>query len=207
MSGEESQNITVSDIKYGILHYVQDDVYIIMPEEYLDIVDENGNLTGQKELRAVVHEKGLWHRTVHVYFYRVKDNAIEILVHLRSKFKDQKPNMWDTRFGGHISSEFFAEQAVLSEVKEETGISATFNQFIRGLKNKYDAGKNREFVESFYFNFIGDEKELKFNDGEVQKVKWMDENSIIKSMENDSEIWTGKPYWFLRIVEDLKNKL
>ena len=46
-----------------------------MQEEYLDIVDENENLTGEKELRSVVHAKGLWHRVVHIYFFREKKEA------------------------------------------------------------------------------------------------------------------------------------
>ena len=45
----------------------------ITPGEYLDIVNEDGNLTGEKEMRSVVHVEGLWHRTVHVYFYKIKN--------------------------------------------------------------------------------------------------------------------------------------
>ncbi len=29
--------------------------------EYLDILDENGNKTGQKKSRKEVHSKGYWH--------------------------------------------------------------------------------------------------------------------------------------------------
>lgn len=32
--------------------------------ELLDVLDEQGNLTGKAEERKVVHEKGLWH--IHV---------------------------------------------------------------------------------------------------------------------------------------------
>ncbi len=56
-------------------------------KEYSDIVDENGNLTGEKELRSVVHEKGLWHRTVYIYFYHIANGEIQSLPHLRSKIK------------------------------------------------------------------------------------------------------------------------
>ena len=75
-----------------------------MEKEYLDLVDENNNLTGEKELRSVVHSTGLWHRTVHIYFFRKINNIFEFLVHLRSKDKDLRPNCWDTRFGGHIKA-------------------------------------------------------------------------------------------------------
>ena len=79
-------------------------VIINTKDELFDIVDENGNLTGEKELRSVVHEKGLWHWVVPVCIYRMRNNQPEFLVQLRSKNKDQYPNKWQTRFGGHIEA-------------------------------------------------------------------------------------------------------
>ena len=35
--------------------------------EYLDVVDENNNLTGKTEERNIIHEKGIWHREVAVW--------------------------------------------------------------------------------------------------------------------------------------------
>jgi hypothetical protein len=35
--------------------------------EYLDIVDENGNPTGEKVERAYAHKNGIRHRTAHVW--------------------------------------------------------------------------------------------------------------------------------------------
>jgi len=155
-------------------------------EEYLDIVDENGNPTGEKELRSVVHEKGLWHRTVHIYFYRVKNNAIEILVHLRSAFKDLDPNKWDTRFGGHVDAGKNIEEATAREIKEEVGIELKSECLIKGEIKKYDGGNNREFCHVFYYNFLENNNILKFNDGEVQEIKWMTENEIANSMQKNS---------------------
>jgi len=37
-------------------------------EEYLDILDEQGNVTGRSETYDSVHKLGLIHRTVHVWF-------------------------------------------------------------------------------------------------------------------------------------------
>ena len=178
-----------------------------MSEEYLDIVDENGNLTGEKELRSIVHAKGLWHRTVHIYFYRVKNNAIEILVHLRSAFKDLDPNKWDTRFGGHIDSGKSEEEAVAKELKEETGIQINLRDLLKGKIRKYDGIKNKEFFSTYYYNFLGNGEELSFDDGEVQEVKWMSENEIINAMQNNSEIWTGGNDGFRKVMQDLKNKI
>ncbi|HOW37258.1 MAG TPA: NUDIX domain-containing protein [Candidatus Moranbacteria bacterium] len=176
-------------------------------EEYLDIVDENGNLTGEKELRRVVHAKGLWHWVVHIYFFRTKGDFIEILVHLRSKFKDLDPNKWDTRFGGHVDSKKSIEEAIIKEIKEETGLSINLKDLLKGKAEKYDGEKNKEFISVYYYNFLGNKEELSFDDGEVQEVKWMNENEIIDSMKNNPKIWTMGNDDLMKIIRELKSLL
>jgi len=178
-----------------------------MQEEYLDIVDKKGNQTGEKELRSVVHEKGLWHRVVHIYFFRIKDDVIEILVHLRSKFKDLDPNKWDTRFGGHIDSGKSAEEAVLRETKEETGLEISLQDLLKGKAKKYDGEKNKEFISIYYYNFLGNKEELSFDDGEVQEVKWMNEIEITNSMKNNPKSWTMGNDGFVKTINELRRLL
>ena len=178
-----------------------------MSEEYLDIVDENGNPTGEKELRSVVHEKGLWHRTVHIYFYRVKNNVIEILVHLRSKFKDLDPDKWDTRFGGHVDAGKNIKEATAREIKEEVGIELKPEFLIKGEIKKYDGGNNREFCYVFYYNFLENNNSLEFNDGEVQAVKWMTNSEIADSMQKNPLDWAPKRAGFIETIGYLKNNI
>src|SRR3989338_1296834 len=116
-------------------------------EEYFDIVDENNQQTGEKRLRFEAHTLGLWHRTVHIYFFRQKDNQIEFLVHLRSKYKDLHPNCWDTRFGGHLKSGETIEKTVINEIKEELGLEIDLNSLIKGSVHKRDKKTNRERSE------------------------------------------------------------
>ncbi|KKQ06324.1 MAG: hypothetical protein US16_C0019G0020 [Candidatus Moranbacteria bacterium GW2011_GWE2_36_40] len=163
-----------------------------MSEEYLDIVDENGNLTGEKELRSVCHEKGLWHNVAVAYFYRFENNKLELLVHLRSKFKEQNPSKWAMRFGGHVEAGSTKEETVVKEIREETGIKITLEELIPGMKVSYNGEDNKEIGNSYYYNFKGDLKDLTFNDGEVQEVKWMNIDAIEKSMRNDSSIWDSQ---------------
>ena len=42
--------------------------------EYLDVVDENGVPTGQIVERIMAHEKGIRHRTSHVWIFRKRNN-------------------------------------------------------------------------------------------------------------------------------------
>ncbi len=176
-------------------------------EEYFDIVDENGVLTGEKRLRSEAHAQGLWHRTVHIYLFRKKDSNIEFLVHLRAKIKDSHPNKWDTRFGGHLKSGESVEDAVRCELQEELGLALDPVHLIQGGLNKGDYYPNREFTNTYYYEFNGDISSLVFNDGEVQMVKWMKSSDIMESMAKDPAIWTSSQKGFAKVSEILKSKL
>ncbi len=39
-----------------------------MSDELFDVVDENNIVIGQ-EWRSIVHQRGLWHRGVHVFLF------------------------------------------------------------------------------------------------------------------------------------------
>ncbi len=175
--------------------------------EYLDLVDENNVLTGENRLRSEIHSTGLWHRTVHIYLFKIVENQISILVHLRSKEKDSNPNCWDTRFGGHIKSGESIEDGIKNELMEEVGLDLNQKSLIQGEIFKRDHNPNREFTHSFYYEFNGDIATLKFNDGEVQEIKWMSSEDIIKSMTDKPEIWSASKTGFVQILDILKQKL
>jgi isopentenyldiphosphate isomerase len=176
-------------------------------EELLDIVDENNNLTGKNAPRSQVHAEGLWHRTVHIYLFRKKNDKIEFLVHLRSPFKDLHPNQWDTRFGGHIKSGLSLKEGVKTELEEEIGLDAGRHDVIEGYWRKRDKFPNREFTMKYFLEYDGDPDDLKFNDGEVQEVKWMDAQEILESMNKNPNQWSGSAQGMNETWEWLKMKL
>ena len=47
--------------------------------EYFDIVDEQGNPTGQTVERKQAHRNNILHRTAHVWIVRRRGNSIQIL--------------------------------------------------------------------------------------------------------------------------------
>lgn len=168
-------------------------------EELLDILDDSGNPTGESKPRSVVHTTGLWHRTVHIYFYRRTDHGIELLAHHRSATKDLNPNKWDTRFGGHIKAGETLEQALSNELKEEVGIEADPNKLTAGPIHKREKFPNSEFTNVYFYEFDGDTNSLKFNDGEVQAVKWMNVEDVLNSITASSEEWSSRPTGFTEI--------
>ena len=144
---------------------------------------------------------------MHIYLFKIVDNEIYFLVHLRAKNKDLHPNTWDTRFGGHIKSGGSIEDGIKSELMEEVGLDIEKSNLIQGEVYKRDHYPNREFTHSFYYRFDGDINALKFNDGEVQEIKWMKSEDIIKSMTKEPKIWSGSKEGFTEIFNILNSKL
>ena len=51
-----------------------------MAEEIFDIVDENGNPTGETVSRAKAHEDGIRHRMAHIWVVREVNGEAEVLL-------------------------------------------------------------------------------------------------------------------------------
>ncbi len=168
-------------------------------EEYFDIVDENNNLIEEKKLRSLAHKDGSWHRTIHVYYFMKKNNEYFFLVHLRSKEKDLCPNMWDTRFGGHIKSGTTIEETIISELEEEIGLKAEVNNLISGPILKREDFPNNEFTYVYYYQGLEDISNLKFLDNEVQEIKWLSAKDIIEDIKNNSSNWAPSLEGFIEI--------
>jgi isopentenyl-diphosphate delta-isomerase len=173
-------------------------------EEQLDILDEQGNPTGKTASRAIVHTTGLWHRVVLIYFYRKGPKGIEILVHLRAKTKDLHPNKWDTRFGGHVKAGDTLDDAVAKELKEEVGISVIHENLSEGHQGKHSAFPNNEFNTSYFYNFTEDERSLKFEDNEVQQVKWLPAEEILNDLTINPNNWATSAKTFSNILTHLR---
>lgn len=161
-------------------------------DELLDILDELGQPTGTTQPRSVVHSTGLWHAVVHIYFYRIVDGEVELVVHHRAKTKDLYPDRWDTRFGGHVKAGDSLETAVKKEVQEEAGITMSPDKLVVGPTQKHEQFPNNEFYTSYFYNFTGDINTLSFKDGEVQAAKWMKAKDILADLSQHPDLWAPK---------------
>lgn len=103
--------------------------------EKLDIYDEKGNFIGTEE-RNVVHEKGLWHKTVHCWLY---DRNGNIFFQRRS----DRGTLYTTS-SGHLSAGESVTDAFQREIKEEIGltIDASDATFVAVVPFKMDRVKD-----------------------------------------------------------------
>lgn len=148
--------------------------------EILDIVNENGEPTGETVDRETAHLKGIRHRTAHVWLLREKGGKIQVLLQKRAENKSSYPNCYDISSAGHIPAGVDYIPSALRELNEELGISATPDDLIFcGIR----------FI-SYDDNFFGKE----FHDRQVSKIYaiWLDinENSfVLQKEEVDSVLW------------------
>ena len=92
--------------------------------EYLDVIDKNGNLTGEVVDRKVAHHEGIRHRAAHLWLVRNKDGKIQVLLQKRSINKEAFPNCYDISSAGHVPAGEDFETSAIRELNEELGIHA-----------------------------------------------------------------------------------
>ena len=107
--------------------------------ELIDILTSDGTPTGQRATRTEVHTKGLWHRTVHVWFVNARG---EILLQKRSDTKESHPGEYDISAAGHIDAGETSVEAALREVKEELGVILIADELIKIGEFKRDGSLN-----------------------------------------------------------------
>jgi isopentenyl-diphosphate Delta-isomerase len=145
--------------------------------ECVDILDKNGNQNGEIKPKSEVHEKGLWHKTVHIWFINSKN---EVLLQRRSKNKENSPDMWDVSVGGHVSSGEDLISAAIREVKEEVGIKITPKnlEFIGTVKQEFILNQgtyiDNEFLSIYIIKIdIDNINQLSLQKEEVQILRWI----------------------------------
>ncbi len=122
--------------------------------ELLDIYDENGNHIGTED-RNLVHQNGLWHKTIHCWIVRNKEN---ILFQKRSANLLDNPNKLYTTASGHIKAGETLEQAFKREISEELGINLNDIIPIKIMEQIYKTDfmkkNNTEFHDRVFCNIF-----------------------------------------------------
>lgn len=152
-----------------------------MSHELLDLVDENGNPTGEREDRAIIHATGLRHRTAHLWLMRKREGQVEILLQKRSADKDSYPNCYDISSAGHIPAGMDFIPSALRELNEELGLTATEEEIVlcghrRFFHHQVFHGKpflDHQVSNVYVLVRDVDPASLTLQESEVQCVIWM----------------------------------
>jgi isopentenyldiphosphate isomerase len=137
------------------------------PLELLEVINENDEVIGL-ETRGKIHQDGLLHREIHVWFITP---AGEIIFQHRSKNKDTYPDKLDATVGGHVEPGMSYEETAEKECLEETGLNIDQKNlfFLRKMyKKSFDqvTGKTNNTIRSQYaYLYSGPISDLKVEAG------------------------------------------
>lgn len=96
-------------------------------DEWVDVLDASGKKTGERILKSDAHRKGVFHPTVHIWFYT--ENG-EVLLQQRSFRKETFPLLWDVSVAGHLGAGEGISAGALRETKEEIGLEVLEQELI-----------------------------------------------------------------------------
>lgn len=156
----------------------------------IDVIDENGNLTGQQKTKPEIHEQGLWHKSAHIWIYNSKG---EVFLQLRAKDKDSYPGLLDISAAGHVDSGELPIETAVRELKEEIGLSINPEQLelINVIKVSTfieDANwQDNEIDYVYFYKFDGDINDLSFEDHEVEKMEIIPIDKFEKDINDPEE--------------------
>jgi len=169
--------------------------------ELLDIVDEQGNFTGQVMEREKAHDLNLLHWEIAVFF--VNDNK-ELLLQKRSPNKRFSPNKWGL-CAGHVDSGETPDSTALREIKEELGIKLSPGDLrILEERDVLKLESNSRLTRMYYV--IYNKNDFTIQTEELSEVKWFNIDEVIDRIKNNDESITLKSNR-LYLLERLKTIL
>ena len=163
-------------------------------KEYLDIVDEKGNPTGETVERSLAHGEGIRHRTAHLWLIRQKEGSLQILLQKRSADKDSHPGSYDISSAGHIPAGVGYTASAVRELEEELGITASEEELIccgdrKILWDDVFHGKpfhDRQVSRVFLLWRDLEEDAFTVQKEEVEHVCWMDFEECIQGVRENT---------------------
>lgn len=149
-----------------------------MEIEILEIVDNNGNVIGQKPRNVIHGDNSLLHRVVHLLVF---DGRGKLLLQKRSLNKDVAAGLWDTSVGGHVDLGETILESLSREMSEELGITCSNPQFLYSYihSNDYES-------ELVYTYKCVNSSKVTFNRDEIDDVCYWDIVELIKVLNDGS---------------------
>ncbi len=168
-------------------------MYLMSIEEQIIIVNRQNEEIGIVP-RSIMRQQHLLHRASYVIIF---NNKQEILIQKRSDSKDLYPGFFDPTTGGVLKAGETYEQNAVRELSEELGIERVDLNELGDLF--FENEKISVWGRVFWVKYDG---EIRFNDGEVVKVCFVDFSGI-KSWLKGRNIMPDGRYIIERFLESI----
>jgi len=157
--------------------------------EYFDVLNENGNKTGEVKLRGEVHRDGDWHKAVRIWV--INDDG-ELIMQKRSSKRESNPNMWIETTSGHIDAGDTSINAAVRELKEEIGLDVQEEEleYLFTVKESSIHNGNfidNEFVDIYLLNKDVDISILVLQEEEVSGIRKIQYKELEKMVDNNDK--------------------
>jgi len=128
-------------------------------DEYLEIVNEKGEIIGHARRSEIHGNPSLIHRVVHILVFNKTGN---LLLQKRSQHKDVAPCKGDTSVGGHVEAGEDLLSSCKREMQEELGIDGFEPEYLYTYihRNNYES----ELVSTYRCVYDG---EIYYNKNEI----------------------------------------
>lgn len=162
-----------------------------MKDEFFDVVNNQNEVIGQ-EKRQVVHQKGLWHRGVHVFLF-TQDRRL--LIQKRSQTRDKFPGTLDCSVSEHLNPGESYLNAAIRGLQEELGIEGLHLARLVQFKMNYGPNDN-EFSEVFEATF-DDGRPITIDPHEVDEIAFHTISELEEMMNRGSSAFAP---WFKQLL-------
>ena len=135
-------------------------------EELIDVLDSEGNKTGEIKTKSEIKKAGDYHRAIAVCIINDKK---EILMQRRSRNKRVYPNLWSIFVKGHVQAGESSEDACKREIFEELGISIDASELRYLYTIKEELIMSEDYIERIFFDAFVVIKNVELRDVKVQE--------------------------------------
>jgi isopentenyldiphosphate isomerase len=161
-----------------------------MPDELLDIVDDSDLVIGQ-EFRAVVHQRGLQHRGIHIFLVTPEH---KLIIQQRGRQRENGPLALDCSVSEHVKAGEGYRQAAIRGLAEELGIrDARIHPLV---KFKMEYGPNDWEICQLYEG-RADPAMLRFDPIEVERVACYTLGELEALITQGQVAFSG---WFVQLL-------
>lgn len=175
----------------------------------IDILDKDGNKTGQVLDFHKTHDLSLWHKSVWVWLY---DDDGRILFQLRSKGMRHFPGLWAGSAAGHVDAGCTSLEAAMQEASEEIGFVASLERFELVMQHKKveDTAepniKHKEYVDTYLVKASIDEIGV-LQEKEVTEIRWFGLEELETELAINYEKFIPIKEHYLKIIDLVRKKI